>query len=277
VVVDVVDNESPWWTDLTGDGRPELVFITGGRYGYAGPDWSAPEKPWTFHPISTDEGWQRFTHGLGVGDVNGDGRNDILERGGWFEQPSSLSGDPTWRHHEVAFSERGGGSQMHVWDIDGDGDNDVLTALAAHGYGLAWYENLGPVDDTDTLTPGGITFERHMIMDGTPEDNAYGVTFAELHAIDLADVDGDGINDIVTGKRWWSHGAEGDPDPNPRAWLYWFETVRRDGGVEFVPHLIDDDSGVGVQIVAGDINGDGRVDVVVGNKKGTAVLLQLPR
>ena len=114
-----------------------------------------------------------------------------------------------------------------------------------------------------------------MIIGETAEDNPYGVVFAEIHAVDLADMDGDGVLDVVTGKRWWSHGAEGDPDINPRAVLYWLQTVRTDGGVEFVPHLIDDDSGVGVQIVAGDINGDSLPDVIVGNKKGTTLLTQV--
>jgi hypothetical protein len=111
-------------------------------------------------------------------------------------------------------------------------------------------------------------------MNKDPHDNKYGVKFSELHAIDLVDMDGDGLKDIVTGKRFWSHGRTGDPDRNDAAVSYWFQLVRAtDKSVDFVPHLIDDNSGVGTQVVAGDINGDGLPDVIVGNKKGTFVLL----
>jgi hypothetical protein len=112
-------------------------------------------------------------------------------------------------------------------------------------------------------------------MGDEPSDNPYGVKFSQLHAVELADVDGDGVLDIVTGKRHWAHGSTGDVDSNAPPVLYWFQTVRGAGGaVDFVPHLIDDDSGVGVQVVVGDVNGDDRPDVVVGNKRMTAVLLQ---
>jgi hypothetical protein len=108
-----------------------------------------------------------------------------------------------------------------------------------------------------------------------PSESPYGVKFSEIHAIDLVDMDGDGVKDIVTGKRFWSHGRTGDPDRNDAAVLYWFTLVRgRNGGVDFMPHLIDNESGVGTQVVATDINGDGRPDVVVGNKRGTFVHLQ---
>jgi hypothetical protein len=88
-------------------------------------------------------------------------------------------------------------------------------------------------------------------------------------------MDGDGLKDIVIGKRFWSHGRTADPERNSAAVLYWFKLVRgADHSAEFVPHLIDNDSGVGTQVVAGDINGDGLPDVVVSNKKGAFVFLQ---
>ena len=90
-----VDNESPAFVDLTGDGEPELVFSSGGRMGYAQPNADATAA-WAFHALSEDRGYVKYTHGLGVGDVNGDGRSDVLEATGWFEQPAQLEGDPLW-------------------------------------------------------------------------------------------------------------------------------------------------------------------------------------
>ena len=87
-------------------------------------------------------------------------------------------------------------------------------------------------------------------------------------------MDGDGLKDIVTGKRFWAHGRTGDPDRNDAAVLYWFRLVRGPAGVDFVPTLIDSESGVGTQVVAGDIDGDKRPDVVVANKKGAFVFLR---
>ncbi|MDB6041199.1 MAG: repeat protein [Verrucomicrobiales bacterium] len=264
-IFDETDNESPTFADITGDGKPELVCITKGRYGYAEPDWNAPEKPWPFHAISPDNGYGNFTHGMGVGDVNGDGRLDLLEKDGWWEQPASLVGDPLWTLHKQPMGM--GGSQMYAYDVNGDGLNDVITALYAHGFGLAWYEQY--------REGGEIKFREHILMNRDPHESKYGLKFTELHAIDLIDMDGDGLKDIVTGKRFWSHGRTGDPDRNDAAVLYWWKLVRNpDKTVDFVPYLIDNNSGVGTQVVAGDINGDGLPDVVVGNKKGTFVFIQ---
>jgi len=266
VVFDVTDNESPTFTDITGDKKPELVCASKGFYGYAEPDWKNPAAPWKFHPISPDNKYQRFTHGMGVGDVNGDRRLDLLEKNGWWEQPKSLAGDPVWTFHKVEFSP-GGGAQMYAYDVNGDGLNDVITSYAAHGFGFVWYEQIRGGD--------GATFKQHVILNTEQKriPNKYGVCFSELHALDLLDMDGDGIKDIVTGKRYWSHGRMGDPDRNEAAMLYWFKLVRGPGNTaEFVPHLIDDGSGVGTQIVAAPCSNKKFPDIVVGNKKGTFYL-----
>lgn len=263
---DRTDNESPTFTDVTGDGKPELVCITRGAYGYAQPDSANPEAPWKWHKITPDRGYGNFTHGLGVGDVNGDGRNDLLEKDGWWEQPASLEGDPAWTHHPYRFSGPGG-AQMFAYDVNGDGLNDVVTSLAAHAFGLAWFEQTKGAD-------GSVGWKPHLIVGERPEESRYGIKFSEMHAVDLVDMNGDGLKDIVTGKRFWSHGRMGDPDRNDQAVLYWFELSRGPEGVDFIPHLIDTNSGVGTQIIAGDLNGDAAPDVVVGNKKGVFVHLQ---
>jgi hypothetical protein len=268
VVFFPVDNESPTFGKLFPAGPPVLLCMSGGRLGYATAAWSAgdPARTWTFHAISPPMNWQRYTHGLGYGDVNGDGRNDVLEKDGWWEQPASLAGDPVWKRHVFPFS-AAGGAQMHVFDVNGDGLPDVITSKAAHLYGLSWFEQVRAAD-------GAISFTEHIILSEKPGEKTAGVQFAQLHAVALADFDGDGLPDILTGKRWWAHGPTGDAEPTAPPVLYAFLLRRGAGGTaSFVPHLIDDTTGVGTQIVAADANGDGRPDIIVGNKRGTAVLL----
>jgi len=263
IIFDVLDNESPGFTDITGDGKPEILCCSRGYIGYAEADWKNPSAPWTFHPVSPKGDYQRFTHGLGSGDINGDGRVDILEKDGWWEQPASLTDAPLWKKHPFSFGN--GGAQMVVYDVNGDGLNDVITSISAHGYGLAWYEQV--------RENGNITFREHLILNKDASKNRYGVQFSQGHSLDLIDIDGDGLKDIVTGKRFWAHGKDGpDPDSNAPAVLYWFKLARlADGQADFVPHLIDDDSGVGTQVIAGYITNKKLPDIVVGNKKGVFV------
>jgi hypothetical protein len=256
-VVNVVDTEAPDFTDIDGDGRPELVFAAEGRLVWAGPDPVDATKPWILHPLTPPSGFQAFTHGLGVGDVDGDGRPDVLEATGWWKQPPSLEGNPLWARRPENFGS--GGAQIATADIDGDGDGDVVTSLEAHGYGLAWFEQ----------SPAG--FAQHIIV--PPVADAGGVTLHEPHALALSDVDGDGDPDLVTGERFWGHIPAGMPDFAAPAHLYWFELVRNQGAVTWIPHLIDDASGVGTQVTVGDVTADGWVDIVVASKKGAFVFV----
>jgi hypothetical protein len=267
--LDVVDNESPTWGDITGDGKPEIICNSGGYFGYATPDWKDATKKFAWHNVTPKGPWQRFTHGLGFGDINGDGKADLLEMNGWWEQPASLDNNPEWKNHKVAFAPNSGSAQMFAYDVNGDGRNDVITSLAAHGYGLAWYEQLAEKDDK-----GSPKFAQRLIIGKNPSDNKYGVKFSQLHAVDLVDVDGDGLKDIITGKRIWAHGPAGDVEPTAPAVLYWFKLTRNGGNVEYIPYQIDNDSGIGTQVVSADVNGDKRPDIVVGNKKGTFVFIQ---
>ena len=82
-----VGNESPVWGDVNGDGRPDLVYNIDGFLGYGTWDPAKPNEPWTFHPVSTQGDYQKYTHGVGIGDINGDGRVDVLEAVCWWEQP----------------------------------------------------------------------------------------------------------------------------------------------------------------------------------------------
>lgn len=271
VALKVTDNESPTFGDLLGDGHPVLICMSGGQMGYAKSDTSNPDKQWTWHPTSPKVAtYQKFTHGLGFGDVNGDGKIDLLDKEGWYEQPASLEGDPHWKKHPYDFG-RNGGSQMYVYDVNGDGLPDVIASTWAHGYGLAWF---GQKKDDK----GEITFEKHLIMGDKPEQNRYGVKFSQLHAVALADMDGDGLMDIVTGKRFWAHGPTGDVEPAAPAVLYVFRLVRgKDSAgkttVDFVPYLVDDNSGVGTQVTVGQVGDSSLPGIVVGNKKGGFVFV----
>lgn len=262
---DVVDNECPQLLDIDGDGIEELICNFEGYCGYAKMNPEKPLDKWVFHKVSAKGHWHKYSHGIGVGDVNNDGRMDLIAENGWFEQPEKIVKDQQWTHHKAKFSngEKHTGAQMFAYDVDGDGKNDLITAGNAHGYGLYWFKN---IDNK--------TFEKKTIMGRTPGESKYGVKFSQVHAIELIDMNGDGLKDIVTGKRFWAHGPKGDSEPNAPAVLYVFELVRENNEAYFKPIKVDDNSGVGTQFTAGDINKDGQNDIVISNKKGTYVFLK---
>jgi len=216
-VFERVKGESPPFLDVNGDGKPELLTHFEDQWGLVQPNVAEATKPWTFSPITAKAKWDQFYHGTGIGDVNGDGRLDLILNDGWWEQPAAKG--ELWTEHRFRFAEKGG-AQMFAYDVDGDGDNDIITSLDAHGWGLAWFEQ-------KKSATGQISFEKHPIMGDFSTTNAGGVTFSELHGSSFADIDGDGIPDFVTGKRFWSHlDTFIDPDPHGPPVLYVYRTVR---------------------------------------------------
>src|SRR5690606_18191513 len=91
---------------------------------------------------------------------------------------------------------------------------------------------------------------------------------SQTHATSLTDVNGDGHPDLITGKRFFAHNdTDNDPGAREPAVLCWFE-FKPGNAPYFQRHEIDNDSGVGLNIVAEDITGDGTLDIAIANKKG---------
>jgi hypothetical protein len=267
-------SEAVAFADVNGDGRPDPVILNGGAVAWATPDVQEPTRPWTVHPVSGPGFGTPAQHGIGAGDINGDGRMDIVHPYGWWEQPAGGATTSPWTFHPVALGRwprvgaSPGGGEMVVFDVNGDGRNDVVTSLEAHAWGLSWFEQRRD-------NAGGITFVEHRTMDDFTTKNAGGVTFSQPHALSAADVDGDGRQDIIVGKRAFAHSESYlDPDPYGEPVLYWYRAVRNPaapGGAEFVPELIHNRSGAGSRIGSADLNADGAVDVLTSTIRGTFI------
>jgi hypothetical protein len=246
-----VGNESPAFVDVDGDGRRDLLCADSKekQMVWLKAPTSATETSWKKFPLSEKNvpGTDRFSHGLGYGDVNKDGRNDLIIKQGWWEGPQDPT-QPNWTFHPGGLGEDC--SQMHVLDVNSDGLNDVISA-SAHRYGIWWHEQAKAEDGSSTW-----------------KQNEISTAFSQSHSSFLTDVNDDGNPDLIAGKRYFAHNdTDNDPGGHDPAVLYWFE-YRPGKSPYFFPHLIDDDSGSGLNIAAQDITGDGAIDVAISNKKG---------
>ncbi len=270
-VLPTISSEIVLLKDLDKDGKPEVVFGQGAANGYAWakPDPANPTAVWTAHRISSP-GQAVNGHGIGVGDVNGDGRVDVVVPTGWYEQPAGGIETSPWTFHEAELGDPSvfgsGGGEMGVYDVNGDGLNDVV-AGSAHNWGLNWFEQ--------KKGPSGNTWVKHMIAGNFATENTGNVVFSESHAERFMDMDGDKIPDMITGKRYWSEAGTNTlthMDPFGAPVLYIYRTVRdpkAPGGARFVPELVHNKSGIGSSFDVVDVNKDGRLDIVTATTFGT--------
>lgn len=229
--------------DLDNDGKANEVL----------PEFGDPKTPLAWYERDGHGGMAKhvvssksYGHGIGAGDVNGDGRNDILTPNGWLEAPKDpRSGNwqfhPDWQLGDLGF--------MYTADVNGDGRPDVISSMA-HGYGLFWLEHKADG-----------SWEKHVIDD----------SWSQPHAVTLVDFRGHHNIGLLTGKRYMAHNGK-DPGAREPLGVYWYErlVVPESHEIEWVKHVIDygGRTGGGIQVAVADVDKDGDLDFVVGGKSG---------
>ncbi|NHE58997.1 FG-GAP repeat domain-containing protein [Cyclobacterium plantarum] len=242
-----VETTRAW--DVDGDGQLDIVPNT-------------PNQPLAYYSLKRGDGGkgtgsfekypvtEKHGHGLGFGDINGDGRGDFIIPEGWLEAPEDLK-NGKWQLHE-AFQLGGASVPILVVDVNKNGLNDLIVGQG-HDYGLHWYEQKRNGAD--------ISFTQHPI---DPYQSQY-------HTMEWADLDNDGKMELITGKRYRAHNGN-DPGANDHLGLYYFKW----NGESFSKNIISygpfgEGKGAGLYFSVEDLNGDGMLDIVVAGKDGLAV------
>ena len=240
--------EFAFLVDIDNDGQarellPQMAGPSGVTAWYEIQGKGAGAK-WVKYEVSP----RAYGHGIGAGDVNGDGRTDILTPKGWLQAPKDPRKVP-WEHH--ADFDVGSTGFLYVHDVDRDGVNDIVTSMA-HDYGVFWMKQARSTD-------GSRSWEKNTIDDA----------WSQAHAMTMADLTGDGRPELITGKRMFAHNGN-DPGARESPGLYWYENVMIGEKSEWARHLIHYGGrvGTGMQLPVADIDGDGDLDFAVAGKGG---------
>lgn len=236
--------------DVDGDGFEEIVPNT-------------PGGPLIYYTLKRDKNnkatgefvatkvVEKQGHGLGFGDINGDGRGDFIISNGWIEAPDDRTHKPWKFHHDFDLNEDGS-VPIIVADVNLDGLNDLIVGHG-HSYGLDWYEQ--------KRDGKNIKFIKHSI---DPFHSQY-------HTMEWVDIDNDGKMELITGKRYRAHNGN-DPGSNDPMELCYFKW----NGESFTKNVISSGplgkgKGTGIFFSVTDLHNTGRKDIIVAGKDGLYV------
>ena len=274
-ITDSFDTEGGAFADINGDGKPDVALA---HYNHSGVLWVdfSKDKPRVHHlGGSAEDG-----HGIGVADINGDGKPDVLTPHGWFQQIDGDSDKWQW-HGDWDLGDTG--FPILGYDVNHDGRLDLIYGQG-HGYGLYWLEQGGPKDHP--------TWIRHTIDE----------SFSQSHALALVDIDGDGVPELITGKRYRGHGGDDPGSYDPVVvYAYKLPTSAQFGHGKQKPASkasgpagsmqiadsasdpvftrftlsVNGTASAGTQFVSADLDHDGDMDIASAGKLGVHVLENL--
>jgi hypothetical protein len=239
--------ETALLSDINGDGHLDILPAINQVPAWFEARVHSRETRWIKHELPPEA----KGHGIGAGDVDGDGNCDVVSPKGWLRQKPGLQ----WEWHPD-FELGSASIPVLVHDVDGDDDADVIWGMA-HDYGLYWLEQ-------SVVGKSKRSWKRHLIDE----------SWSQVHFLVLADLDGDGREDLITGKRYRAHNGK-DPGSEDPLCVYWyrFEPNER----IWVRHPVEEGNsvGFGISTSAADIDADGDVDIVAPGKSGLYLLENL--